>query len=82
MSARLNTTDLKNQLLDNLERLSGDDIQEILDFVEFLLIKRNKEKKVSQSIGLDPDKDPILKLMGIADVDPFANNIDQELYGQ
>lgn len=82
MSSKPNTIDLKNQLLDNLKRLSEDDIQEILDFVEFLLTKRNKEKLISQKSELDPTKDPILKLMGIADVDPFADNIDQQLYGQ
>lgn len=81
MSSELNTVDLKNQLMDNLERLSEGDIQEILDFVEFLLIKRKKEKIISQRIGLDPEKDPILKLMGLADVEPFAHRIDQELYG-
>jgi hypothetical protein len=31
--------------------------------------------------AIDPKKDPILQAIGIADVDPFANEIDQELYG-
>lgn len=80
MSSKLDTH-LRNQLLDNLERLSEDDIQEILDFVEFLLTKRNKEKITFQKTGIEPEKDPILKLMGLADVEPFAHRIDQELYG-
>ena len=82
MGSKLSTGALKKQLLDNLERLPEDDIQEISDFVEFLLTKRDKEKLISQQIELDPARDPILKLMGIGDVDPFANNIDTELYGQ
>jgi len=30
---------------------------------------------------LDPAKDPILKLIGLVDVEPFADKIDDELYG-
>lgn len=69
----------KEQLLENLERLTESDIQEVLDFAKFLQVKR-KRKKVLKKDMLDPEKDPILKLIGIADVKPFANTIDQELY--
>jgi len=33
------------------------------------------------STELDPAKDPVLKLIGIADVEPFSKEIDRELYG-
>ena len=72
----------KKRLMENLERLPASDIQEVLDFVEFILIKRYRKKKNLPQKRLDLKKDPILKLMGIADVEPFANKIDQELYGQ
>jgi hypothetical protein len=72
----------KKRLMENLERLPESDIQEVLDFVEFILIKRYKKKKILPQKRLDLKKDPILKLMGIADVEPFSNKIDQELYGQ
>ena len=72
----------KKRLMENLERLPASDIQEVLDFVEFILIKRYQKKKNLPQKRLDLKKDPILKLMGIADVEPFANKIDQELYGQ
>ncbi len=71
----------KKKLLENIDKLSESDIQEIMDFVDFILSKHNKEKKHSQLRKLDPKEDPILKLMGIADVKPFAYKIDQELYG-
>jgi len=29
----------------------------------------------------DPDRDPILRLIGSLDVEPFADKIDEELYG-
>jgi hypothetical protein len=37
---------------------------------------------VPHKAEIEPAKDPILKLLGIANVDPFSNKIDQELYGQ
>ena len=81
MRSKPNRVGLRERLMENLERLSEDDIQEILDFVEFLLTKRNKEKITFQKTVIEPEKDPILKLMGLADVEPFAHRIDQELYG-
>ena len=70
----------KKRLLESLERLPESDIQEVLDFVEFKLIKRYKRKIILPKKRLDLQKDPILKIMSIANVDPFANKIDQELY--
>ena len=78
----INAQILKKQLLENIKKLSKSDIQEILDFAEFKLIKREKERIISKQAKLDPRKDPILKLIGIADIDPFADMVDQELYGQ
>jgi hypothetical protein len=72
---------LKKRLINNMDKLPETDIQEVLDFIEFLLRKRSKKKMVAQKSEVDPAEDPILKLLGIADVDPFANKVDQELYG-
>jgi len=41
---------------------------------------RKKTKKLKSA--LDPSKDPILKLIGLANVEPFADKIDEELYGK
>ena len=76
------TTALKKRLLESLERVSETDMQEILDFVEFILTRRYKKKRISMKAELDPTKDPVLKLMGIADAKPFSKEIDRELYGQ
>jgi hypothetical protein len=69
----------KERLLKNLNRISEAEIQEISDFVEFLLKKRLKNK--TKKITLNPREDPIFKLIGIADVESFSGTIDQELYG-
>lgn len=71
----------KQQLLKNLERLPESDVQEILDFADFIVSRRSMMKKIPSKKKLSPEKDPILKLMGIADVEPFADKIDRELYG-
>ena len=69
----------KERLLKNLNRASEAEIQEISDFVEFVLKKRLKNK--TKKITLNPREDPIFKLIGIADVDSFSGTIDRELYG-
>ncbi len=82
MSSSTDAVVLKKRLLNRLKSLSEIDIREVLDFVEFLQIKRHKTAPLSENAQLDPEKDPILKLMGIADVESFADMIDQELYGK
>jgi predicted nucleic acid-binding protein len=82
MSMMANKVALKKQLLNRMEKLSTTDIREVIDFVEFLQIKRYKVKEISERAKLDSEKDPILKIMGLADVEPFTNKIDQELYGK
>ena len=76
------TINLKKRLLESLERVSENDMQEIFDFVEFILNRRYKTKEIPMKPELDPTKDPVLKLMGIADAEPFSKEIDRELYGQ
>lgn len=41
---------------------------------------KKRLKRISIKAELDPKKDPIFKLMGIADAEPFSKEIDQELY--
>lgn len=75
------TEALKERLIKELEKLPEDRLQEVLDFVEYLRTKGGKRPAHKSPDELDPSKDPILKLMGIADVEPFSQNIDEELYG-
>ena len=74
-----NTVRLKKRVMENLEKVSKNDIQEISDFVEF--ITRRRYKGLPKKTRILPQRDPILRLMGIASVVPFAGQIDQELYG-
>ncbi|MBM4340555.1 MAG: hypothetical protein FJ110_13560 [Deltaproteobacteria bacterium] len=73
-------TKTKDRLLKDLERVSDIEILEISDFVEFIIKKRHK--KPSQKMAPTPQKDPILRLIGIVDVEPFSKVIDCELYAK
>ena len=74
-----NTLTLKKRVIEKLEKVSENDIQEISRFVEF--ITRRRYKGLAKKSRVLPKRDPILKLMGIASVEPFSEQIDQELYG-
>jgi len=73
---------LKERLIEELERLPEDRLREILDFVGYLRAKEAREAATRSPEDLDPQNDPILRLIGIADVEPFSRNIDEELYGE
>lgn len=75
-----NLTKTKDRLLKDLERVSDTEISEISDFVEFIIKKRRK--KPSKMMAPTPKNDPVLRLIGIADVEPFSKAIDRELYAE
>ncbi|MBU3967279.1 MAG: DUF2281 domain-containing protein [Euryarchaeota archaeon] len=62
-----------------LEKLPDENIKELLDFTEFLLLKEQSKKS---KLLIDPNKDPILKLIGLANEEPFADKIDDDLYSE
>lgn len=78
MAARKPICDRK-QLVQVLDALPESAVQEIMDFAEFIFAKSCKRKKFIQK-KLHA-KDPILKLIGMADVEPFADTVEHELYG-
>jgi hypothetical protein len=71
---------LKRKLDEHISRLSEDRLHEVLDFVGYLLQKK-EGKQTKSSESPPPEHDPILDLIGMVDVEPFAHNIDEELYG-
>ena len=73
---------LKDRLMEKIEKLPEDRLREALDFVEYLRAKGRNETVTRLSEDLDPQDDPILKLVGIADVQAFSQNIDEHLYGE
>jgi hypothetical protein len=80
METMKHTAKLRKRLFDRLGRVPEGDIREVSDFVEFILNKRRRKK--SQKAAPAPDRDPILKIMGRASVEPFSKDIDRELYAE
>lgn len=71
---------LKHRVVETLGQLNHAEIQNVLKFSEFLLFEARKEVS-TPSKHPDPKNDPILDLIGVAEVEPFAHDIDRELYG-
>ncbi|MBU2461968.1 DUF2281 domain-containing protein, partial [bacterium] len=65
----------KKRFFAAIEELPEEKAEELLDFTEFLLLRSKKSK-----LMLDWKEDPILRLIGLADEEPFADKIDEELY--
>jgi len=78
----MESTELKGRLLKRLQGASQSDIEVILDFSEFIIRRRRREKNHIPQTQLNPKNDPIFRLMGIADVKPFSKKIDRELYAK
>ncbi len=72
---------LRQTLIAEAEKLPENYLQEVLDFVRFLMFKATYQTPERQEL-LDSRQNPLLELIGIADVEPFADSIDQELYGE
>lgn len=68
----------KKVVLEALDKLPEERLEELIDFTEFILSKTQSPRLETL---LDPDKDPILELIGSVDVEPFADKIDDDLYG-
>ena len=74
------TKALKDRLIEEIGKLPKDRLREVLDFVGYLRTKEGNGDTEKLPEDLDPKKDPILRLMGIADVEPFSEDIDEALY--
>jgi len=72
---------IKGKLLKHIKELPESDAFQVLDFVEFLEAKRHRLKTTSKGSKLAVQNDPVLKMLGIANVAPFSDKLDQELYG-
>jgi hypothetical protein len=71
---------LKERLMKEAEKLPEQKLQEVLDFVDFLLSKERQARKREKK--LDPTKDPLLKFIAGVSHGSLAKDIDNELYGK
>lgn len=73
---------LKEQLVQEIEKLPEERLGEVLDFVGYLLSKEKKARVTEPREDLDPAKDPILQFIGRVSHGSLAKDIDRELYGE
>ena len=72
---------LKERLIEEIARLPEEKLQEVLDFVGYLLSKKQRTQAVVQERELDPAKDPLLQFIGRVSHGSLAKDIDNDLYG-
>ena len=72
----------KKNLFDKIDQISEDNLHDIIDFIEHILKKQNDVSVYQNHKNREPENDPILGLIGIADSEPFSHVIDDELYGE
>ncbi len=71
---------IKDRLITAIEEIPETKLEELLDFMEFLL-ERDRHKK-EQKADLDLGNDPILEYIGGVSHGSLAKGIDSELYGE
>ena len=71
---------VREDLLKKLDQLSDEGVREVFDFTGYLL-SIGRGGATSKEQDYQAGDDPILSVVGIADVEPFSSNIDEELYG-
>jgi len=76
-----NVKTLKEKLVQEIGKLPGDRLGEVLDFVGYLLRQEEKARTIEPKSDLDPAQDPILKFIGGISHGALAKDIDNELYG-
>lgn len=74
---------LKKNLLIKIEKLPEDKIQEVLDFVNFILFieKRNNSNSQKREKVMMAEKNPLTEFIGGVSHGSLAKRIDEELYG-
>ena len=73
---------LKQELQIKLEQLPATKLQEVFDFVNFLISQqtRSKADQHVETVVLKPELDPLLKFIGAVSHGALAQNIDEEAY--
>ncbi len=76
MDQATETDILEHRVVETIGKLNTAEIQNVLNFSEFLLFEGHKKASIPLKRPA-PKNDPIFDVIGIADVEPFAHEIDQ-----
>ncbi len=72
---------LKERLIQEIDKLPEERLQEVLNFVKYLLSREQEAREKESRMDLDPAKDPILSFIDGVSHGTLAKDIDRELYG-
>jgi len=71
----------KQKLFHEIEHLSNSYLVELQGFIQYLQFKQSSIGRRLDNIRLlPPEHDPILQAIGVVDVTPFSETIDEILY--
>ena len=74
---------LKQELQTKLEQLPAAKLQEVFDFVNFLLFQQthSRTEQRVEAGDLKPEHDPLLEFIGAVSHGALAQGVDEEVYG-
>jgi hypothetical protein len=73
----MSATQLKQELQAKVDQLPATKLEEVLDFVSFLVAQQHR---ASDQQTLNPKNDPLLKFIGAVAHGSLAQDVDEELY--
>jgi hypothetical protein len=82
LAGRMVTQAARTKLLVEIEQLSGRYIAELESFIQYLKFKQAGAATATDcgSYALPHEADPLLRVIGVAEAEPFADAIDDTLY--
>lgn len=78
----VSTSLVKKQLAKELDKLPEEKLQEVLDFVGYLLAKIQQPTLSASEKEHEAEDDPLLAFIGGVSLGSLAKDIDGELYGK
>lgn len=72
---------LKQQLYRDIEELPEDKLEEVLDFVGFLLSRQSRRPHLPEEHFTSQSADPIEEYIGGDEHGALAQGVDEDLYG-
>ncbi len=80
----MSSKEIKEKIINDINKLSEKSLMEIMDFISFKLSNDTLkgENKFTTKQQLDLSKDPLLEYIGSIENGSLAKDIDKELYGE
>ncbi len=81
----MSSKEIKEKIIEDINKLPENSLKEIMDFISAKVLNASiiNDSTIDNSEEAQQlfSEDPLLRLIGIFDAEPFADKIDDELYG-